>query len=242
MRRARWGRERPATPRRGRWSQAEIARLKEFYGLRDERAIARDLNRPIDSVRRMAASLFPAALRTGPWSAAEVSELKKYVGGTTFDVVSRILSRSVEDIERKVTELRSKTSGGRWTQEEIAEFKRLYGTRTDQDLALIFERSMEAVKRLAARLCLAKDKAFLKKIVGPSASKMPRWDPVEVEKLVVLYPVQANLEIAQKLNRSVKSVVSKAHNLGLKKEPDRLRQMGRENVSLRYKRGPAVET
>ena len=242
MRRARWGRERPATPRRGRWSQSEIARLKEFYGLKDDRAIARELNRPIESVRRMAESLFPTVVRSGPWSATEVSELKKFLGGTTFDVVSRILSRSVEDIERKVEELRSRTSGGRWTQEEIAEFKRLYGTRTDQDLALIFERSVEAVKRLAARLCLAKDKAFLKKIVGPAASRMPRWNPADVEKLVVLYPVEPNLEIALKLSRSVKSVVSKAHNLGLKKEPDRLRQMGRENVSLRYKRLPAVES
>jgi hypothetical protein len=32
----------------------------------------------------------------------------------------------------------------------------------------------------------------------------------------------------------VKSVVSKAHHLGLKKSSERLRSMGRENVSLRY--------
>jgi DNA-binding Lrp family transcriptional regulator len=241
LRRARWGRETPATPRRGRWSQSEIARLKEFYGLKDERAIARELSRPVESVRKMAASLFPAAVRSGPWSAAEVAELKRYIGGATPDVIARILGRSVEDLERKVEELRSKTSGGRWTQEELVEFKRMYGTRTDQDLALIFERSVEAVKRLASKFCLAKDKAFLKKLVGPSASKMPRWEPAEIEKLVVLYPVEPNLGIAQKLNRSVKSVVSKAHNLGLKKVPDRLRQMGRENVSLRYKRASSVE-
>jgi hypothetical protein len=241
LKKARWGTERPATPRRGRWSQAEIARLKEFYGLKDERAIARELNRPVDSVRRMAESLFPSAVKTGPWTAGEVRELKKFVGGTTPDVIARILGRSVEDLTQKLEELRSKVGSGRWTQLEIAEFKRLYGTRTDTDLALIFERSLDAVKRLAARLCLAKDKAFLKKLTGPAASKMPRWNHDEVEKLVVLYPIAANLEIAQKLNRSVKSVVSKAHNLGLKNEPDRLREMGRENVSLRYKRGSALE-
>jgi hypothetical protein len=38
----------------------------------------------------------------------------------------------------------------------------------------------------------------------------------------------------------VKSVVSKAHNLGLKKEAERLREMGRENVSLRYQRSAAT--
>ena len=46
--------------------------------------------------------------------------------------------------------------------------------------------------------------------------------------------MQSNLELARTLGRSVKSVVSKAHNLGLKKDRERLRQMGRENVRLRY--------
>jgi hypothetical protein len=198
--------------------------------------MARELNRPEESVRRMAQMVFPSAVRTGPWAAGEVVELKKYHGGTALEIVARILGRSVEDLGRKIEELRAVQHTGRWTQEEIAEFKRLYGTRTDEDLAVIFERGVEAVKRLGARLCLAKDKAFLRKLAGPSASRMPRWEKGEVEKLVTLYPVAPNLDIAQRLNRSVKSVVSKAHNLGLKKEADRLREMGRENVSLRYRK------
>jgi len=40
--------------RKGRWSQAEIARLREVYGLRDDHQIARELNRTVQSVRRMA--------------------------------------------------------------------------------------------------------------------------------------------------------------------------------------------
>jgi hypothetical protein len=51
-----------------------------------------------------------------------------------------------------------------------------------------------------------------------------------------MYNTNSNLEIAQDLQRSVKSVVSKAHNLGLKKSSDRLQEMGRQNVDLRYKR------
>jgi hypothetical protein len=68
---------------------------------------------------------------------------------------------------------------------------------------------------------------------------MPRWDSEAIEKLRQIYPTTPNLEIARQLQRSVKSVVSKAHNLGLKKEAERLREMGRENVSLRYHRGEA---
>lgn len=236
MRRTNWGRERSTSPRRGRWSQAEIARLRELYGLRDERTIARELNRPVASVRKMADGLFRIASRSGPWTAREVQELKKYLGGTTPEVIARILGRTPEEVQEQIIDLRRFQQAGRWTQDEVAEFKRLYGTRTDEDLAIIFGRTIESVKRLGARYCLAKDKAFVRKMTGSAATRMPRWDPHEIEKLKQLYPVNANLDIAQKLNRSVKSVVSKAHNLGLKKEVDRLREMGRENVSMRYRK------
>ena len=63
---------------------------------------------------------------------------------------------------------------------------------------------------------------------------MPRWTEEELKTLRELYPRTANLEIAATLDRSVKSVVSQAHHMGLKKEMERLREMGRQNVSLRY--------
>ncbi|MBL8859129.1 MAG: hypothetical protein JNL28_11520 [Planctomycetes bacterium] len=238
MRRTTWGAERSTTPRRGRWSQSEIARLRELYGLRDERAIARELNRPVASVRRMAEQIFAVPTRTGPWTAKEIIELKKYLGGTSNDVIGRILGRSEDEVGAQIAELRRIQQTGRWTQEEIAEFKRLYGTRTDEDLSVIFGRTIESVKRLGARYCLAKDKAFVRKLTGSSATRMPRWSAAEIEQLKEIYPTVANLDIAARLNRSVKSVVSKAHNLGLKKEADRLREMGRENVSMRYKKNP----
>ena len=236
MRRTTWGNERSTAPRRGRWSQAELARLRELYGLRDERAIARELNRPVASVRKMAEQVFRGAPRTGPWTAKEVIEFKRYLGGTTNEVIARILGRTAEEVTQQIGDLRRIQQTGRWTQEEIAEFKRLYGTRTDDDLAVIFGRTIEAVKRLGARYCLAKDKAFVRKLTGSSATRMPRWSSEEIETLKEMYPTVANLDIAARLNRSVKSVVSKAHNLGLKKEADRLREMGRENVGMRYKK------
>jgi hypothetical protein len=217
-----------------------MAQLEELYGLKDDESIARELHRPVRGVRSMARRLFPSSSRTGPWSADDLATLKRYYGGAPLDVVARVLRRSQADVERRVEELRTLQHSGRWTQEEVVELKRLFGTRTDSDLALIFGRRQEAIRRQATRLCLAKDKVFLKRLSGPATSRMPRWHRSEVEKLVTLYPVAPNLAIAQKLNRSVKSVVSKAHNLGLRKEADRLREMGRENVSLRYRRSGAA--
>jgi hypothetical protein len=66
-------------------------------------------------------------------------------------------------------------------------------------------------------------------------TRMPRWSEEQLELLREMYPESCNLDIAQRLNRSEKSVVSKAHSLGLKKSKLRLRTMGQENVNKRYK-------
>lgn len=224
-----------STPRRGRWSQAEQARLRELYGLKDDSVIARELNRPVASVRRMAEKMFASPPRTGPWTARELQQLKRYLGASPPETIARILGRPVEEVQQRIQELGRIRIDRRWTREEVAEFKKIYGTRTDADLSRIFGRSEEAIQRLAHEHALAKDKAFMRKLSGESATRMPRWGASEIELLKREYPTRPNLDIAQKLGRTVKSIVSKAHNLGLKKSSGRLREMGRENVSRRYR-------
>ncbi len=238
MRESGGGSQGTGAPRRGRWSQAEIARLRGLYGLRDDAAIARELNRPVQSVRRLAAELFREKRRTGPWTASEVESLKKYLGVSSTEVIARILGREIAEVRQQIEDLGRIQVDELWAREELVQFKRIYGTRTDEDLALIFGRSLEAVRRLGEELKLAKDKAFLRKLDGTTSTRMPRWTEAELEKLCAMYPTHANLDIAGALGRSVKSVVSKAHNLGLKKDSARLRAMGRENVSLRYNDHP----
>jgi hypothetical protein len=91
--------------KRGRWSKAELTRLREIYGLRDNEAIARELRRPLDSVHRMARTLFPGRAREGPWTATEVLDLKRYLGATTPEVIARILGRSVEEVRSQIFDL-----------------------------------------------------------------------------------------------------------------------------------------
>jgi len=222
-------------PRRGRWSQAEQARLKELYGLRDDASIARELKRPVASIRRMAEKLFSGRRRSGPWTANEVMDLRRYLGATTPEVIARILGREVDEVQSRILELGRIKKGGSWTREDMSEFKRIYGTRTDEDLSRIFGRTLEDIRKLAGEHALAKDKAFVRKLAGEASTQMPRWKDEELDILRRDYPVESNLELARRLGRSVKSVVSKAHHLGLKKSSERLRRMGRENVSLRYR-------
>ena len=235
MRGLSWGESGPEGPRRGRWSQVEIRLLKDMYGLRDLRAIARELSRSEDSVRRKAESLFRTAQRKDPWTSQEVERLKEYLGLNAPEVIARILGRTVEEVEREIFALGRIQKDGPWEREEVQQFRRIYGTRSDDDLSVIFGRPVRSIAALATELALAKDKAFLRRLHGRGASRMPRWGEDEFKLLRELYPDTANLEIARRLGRSVKSVVSKAHHLGLRKNPERLVEMGRENVGLRYR-------
>jgi hypothetical protein len=205
-----------------------------MYGLRPDEAIARDLGRTPQSVRKMADELFRAATKQGPWTADDIQQLKRYLGASAPETIARILGRDLTEVQEQIVELSRVQQNARWTREENGELRRLYGTRSDSDLAVIFGRSLEAVERQARKLCLAKDKAFIKRVAGEGATRMPRWSNAELDLLRELYPRTSNLDIAQRLQRSVKSVVSKAHHMGLKKELERLQEMGRENVRLRY--------
>lgn len=232
-----FGLERPDGPRRGKWTYEEVERFKELWGLRDETVIARELGRSVAALRKLARRVFDGPKRSGPWSAEEVQRMKRYLGASRTETVAQIVGRSVEDLRRKLAQLAVDVSDDPLTGDERLEFKRLYGTRADEDLSIIFGRRLEIVRRTASELCLSKDKAYVRRETrGREVTRMPRWTTEELQRLRDLYPNTANLEIARLLQRSVKSVVSKAHHLGLHKDIARLQEMGRENVAIRHHR------
>ena len=232
MNRLPWGEPRPAGPRRGRWTLDEIAHLQDWYGLRDVATLARELGRKPESVRRQAELVCRRPARTGPWSAGEVEELKLYLGLATLEVIATRLGRTAAEIEAQLAELGRVRRDDPWSRDEKHRLKRMYGSRSDEHIALILARPVESVRAEALELRLAKDKVFQKR--RQQTTRMPRWTIQALAELRERYPSDANIELAASLGRSVKSIVSKAHQLGLKKKVERLRQMGRENIRLRY--------
>lgn len=184
----------------------------------------------------MVHKVFSGDPRSGPWTAKEVGELKKYLGAAPMDVIARILRRSEAEVVRQVTMLQGEICEREWTSGDVQDLKRLFGTRSTDDLALILGRPVRSIEAKAGEFCLAKDKGFARR-AGRMSVRMPRWQPEEIERLRVLYPETPNLEIARMIQRTEKSIVSKAHDLGLKKSTERLRLMGQQNVSVRYDNG-----
>lgn len=110
---------------------------------------------------------------------------------------------------------------------QLLDFKRAYGSTPDDALARRFKTSKSVVARLANQHRLAKDKRAFPGL------RMPRWTERDLARLREWYATSSNLELAKTFGRSVSSVVSKAHGLGLNKSPERLREMGRQNVAIR---------
>jgi hypothetical protein len=173
-------------------------------------------------------------MRKGRWTQDEVLRLKRSFGVYPIEWIALVLRRPIEEVEARKQALAKRQRTGPWTRAELRMLKGLHGSRSDEHLALALQRNAVDIHHKARELCLCKDKAFARRRVARhGVTPMPRWQGADLELLRSLYPDHSNIEIARRLGRSVKSVLSKAGDLGLRKSSRHLQSMGRENVALR---------
>lgn len=223
--------------RRGNWSVQELERLKLLVPRRGVESAAGLLRRSPDSVRRKALELMRSPPRRGPWTADDDDRLRASWGAVDARLLGPMLGRSTQEVRRRAQELSKTRVTGAWRPEERRRLKQLYGTRSDEDLELCLGRAREDILSEAVRFRLAKDKRFV--AASPEASRrtrMPRWTSDEVARLRELYPRLDNLAVARELDRTVTSVANKANQLGLRKSPELLADIGRNNIAQRYAR------
>lgn len=221
--------------KRGNWSIHDLVRLRALYPKSREESVARLLRRSVPSVHRKARQIFAAISMGREWSGGDDLRLREGFGVLDFNALCLVLGRSAADVSARIATMRTNLRvDRRWTRVEIGLLKRLYGSRSDEDLVVCLSRSVHHVRAKAQELCLSKDKGFLAK-VGDATQSMPRWRDEETVLLRQLYPTTSNLTLAQRFHRSVASVANKANQLGLKKGSSVLEEMGRRNVSARYR-------
>lgn len=180
-------------------------------------------------------------MKMGPWSEEEIHSLRMYYGADDVSALGTVLRRTIVDIELKVSVLRLQANGNSdaLSGEELVRFKDSYGRRDSVALVVMFDRDMHYLEALATQLSLSKDKAFVRSRGG--ITRMPRWSSDEIERLKRDYVWKPNARIARELGRSLKSVVSKAFQMDLKKGEARLCQMGRQNVQKRHNRNKSSD-
>jgi len=219
--------------RRGNWSVEELQRLRRLLPRRGVADAARLLRRSPESVRRRALALFAGQARRAGWTPDDDIALRQSWGALEPRLLAATLARSVQEVQRRAQQLRAELRTDAWSRAEERLLKQLYGTRRDEDLEVCLQRPRSEIARVAARLCLSKDKRFAK-VATAVRQRMPRWVPADVELLCRLYPERPNLEVARLLHRSVASVANKANLLGLRKSASLLARIGRANVAARY--------
>lgn len=233
--------------RRGNWSVQELERLRQLLPRRGVVATALLLRRSVDSVVKKAMEKLKVPPRRGPWTGSDDERLRESWGAIDPRLLGPMLGRPAAEVVRRAADLRRQLRSGPWERAELQQLKDLYGTRNDADLEVALLRPRLEVATMAAQLCLAKDKRFVAQAETKGASEsvaavpaarrpMPRWKPAEIARLVELYSEHDNLAVARQLGRTVTSVANKANQLGLKKSPRLLADIGRTNVGLRYGR------
>lgn len=236
--------------KRGNWSVEELARLKQGFGRKPLAQIARELNRSPEALLDRARRLFPETRRPGRPTRGEEAELRLMVGVADLPTMAMVLRRTQEAVLDVIEDWSGRRRSGRFQPWEVRHLKACYATRPDWALSLVLGREQDALRRKAQELCLGKSKTlesvplpgFERVVVlHPQAPvRMPRWTEDELGRLAAAYASRSNLEIAQELGRTLKSVVAKAAELGLRKSRRRLREMGRENVGIRHRRRSRV--
>ena len=230
--------------RRGNWSVQELERLRLLLPHRGVEQTAALLRRSSDSVQRKALDLLRVPQRKGPWTDSADLQLRQAWGALEPRLLGPMLGRPVGDVRRRADDLRRSLRRGPWTREERRMLKKLYGTRADADLEVCLQRGRDEIARVAKELCLAKDKRFRassgdeRSRPGGKGPRMPRWSADEVRRLRQLYPHHDNLTVARELGRTVTSVANKAYQIGVKKSPELLADIGRSNIAFRYRPEP----
>lgn len=232
--------------KRGNWSSEELIKLRETYGRRPLGQLSRELRRSKIAISQRAAQIFAAPARPGPLDADDDGALREMVGITDVATMAMVLERKPSEIMKRLREWARAERRGRFQAWELRYLKHCFASRPDWAVALVLGRSTAAIKKRARELCLGKDRRlesvepeflakFIAKVPQPRV-RMPRWTQDEVATLSRLYPNRSNLDVAQSLGRSVKSVIAKANEIGLRKTQARLEAMGRENVEIRHRR------
>jgi hypothetical protein len=224
--------------KRGRWSIYETAEFERLFGLHPFATLARRLHRSLSGVTQHADKLFPFRTEPVTWTDVHKERFTFLYGAVDEDVTTpaRALGVTEDQVEFECARRRADRDGRSWTTDEDRFLKMYYGARSTPALGVVLSRFEPDIEQRARLFQLAKDKAFTARRNGAGSTVMPRWTDEQVETLRRVYADTPNVEIAPRLQTSVKSVVSKAHHLGLKKSFERLVVMGRENVALRYRK------
>lgn len=218
---------------RNRWTDKEIALLKELYPVKRRAEIAQQLGRSRRGIDKMVTTLKlphlmspPSPSRKNSWPVADDAFLAEYITKWPIEKIAEKLGRTPTIVQRRAWKkhfLRNpeqpRTKQRPWTRQEILQLQHLLPTCSNKEIAEMLGRPLESI--------LGKKKRM--KIKRP-----PPWTEKNIAILKKYFPFETNAKVGERLGKDPGLVRLKAIALGLRKSI--YAKLGlRKNIYAKYK-------
>lgn len=200
---------------RNRWTDREIALLKELYPVKRRAEIAQQLGRSRRGIDKMVATLKLPHLMSSPfrkssWSAADDAFLAEHITKWPIEKIAEKSGRTPTIVQRRAWKKHFlKNSPNQplskprpWTRQDVLQLQHLLPSCSNEEIAERLERGVESVIAKRKRLGLKR----------PSP-----WTEKNIAILKKYFPFETNVKVGKRLGKDPGLVRLKAIELGLKK-------------------------
>lgn len=187
-----------------RWSQKEIAFIQKEYGRMSIAEIAQKLGRSAVAVQLKGGKLGLQRKVRQP-TGKEIAWIVANLGRVSMDDMSRRLDVSISAVQKiaKEHEYAPKAHLRRWTGEEDEFIRKNYASMTSKEIGAAIDRSVDMVSWRTRKLGLT----------DGAQRKQLRWTAAEEKILIASVGKMDRVEIARRLDRTVRAVEGRVEKL-----------------------------
>lgn len=199
------------------WTPKEDAMLRLRYAKLTAPHLAKIMKRTEESIRGRVRKLGLSEPDSLPWTDDEITYLRKHYGRLTSVELSAEMGRTTDAVELKAGRLGLSRPKKRLTSAQKRYIVANLGKLEMTTLARKLNVSIRAIQGVAAKN-------------GFRARPTSRaWTTADDEQLRELFPLLTNSEIAERLERTLLAVATRARSLGMFRVPRKRRKQQRPN-------------
>ena len=169
-----------------------------------------------------------------PYTEEDIAYIRKWYGRKSAAQIAKHIKHSLRGVQWKVRELGlNQPRTDLWTEEQVSLLRRLYGTMLMPEIARRVGKSAKSIAQKSMKLGLTHQEAIKtyenekgRRVILREGCKT-YWSPQMISTLRRLFPVTQNSEVAQMCGVSDSVMSRKARELGLKKNPDYVKEYTR---------------
>lgn len=189
------------------WTEGEIEYLQKQYGTAPVAELAAELDRTPEAVELKAGRL-GLRRKLHKLTKEDKEWIVAHLGTLSYETIAKKYGVSPQRIQRiaHASGYRPRPYMREWTEHDIEYLRKHYGVKSRKEIAVALGRTVATVQMKACKLGLTN---------AEEHGNHRKWRNHEEEMLKELYTMKTQQEIADMLNRTVRSVSGKLQMMGL---------------------------